>query len=116
MAIVEHSVIDAAGVVLTAGVETDLIGANGVDASGIDDFTIQIKNLNVSNAITAVTIYEKVGTGDWDAAGTQPTTIAASGQSIISITQHAHGFLRVTATSTAGASCDVHAHGVVKNY
>lgn len=117
MATYSLTVFDAAGTDLPASVETDLLGANGVDVSQVDSLVIDVENLNVSNVIDGLKIYEKApGGSKWNLVSVSLASVAASLGSTIKIDDHAHGRIRLTSTPTNHVSADVHARGLRKDF
>lgn len=99
----------AANVDLPAGVETELLGANGIDVSQSEEVIIQVDNLNVGQPIDVLSLYERApNAAKWmKMTKSVIAAIAASGSSIIKVRRHSHGQIRLTATPVAHVSASV---------
>jgi hypothetical protein len=104
---------NTASVTLTSNDAIDLLNVgetSGIDTAGADVISIAIKNLDVSNAIGTITVYEI--NGELSAAkGSNYGSLAAGVTIFIHLTAVDFERLRVVATSASGASAKVSARG-----
>jgi hypothetical protein len=107
---------DGLAIDLPSGVESELLGANGVDVGQADKLIIAVKEDGGAHAIDGLTLYEmSPGASSWDPVAVSPIPVAAGKESILVIEDHAHGRVRLTAKPTNHVSADVHARAVRKD-
>jgi hypothetical protein len=112
-----QTALDQLAVDLPAGIETDMLGTQGFDASQADVVVVDVENANGANQIDAWAIYElPPGATRWSKRTDITTSsIPANGAAVVRITNHAHGRIRATATPINHVSANAHARGVWKN-
>jgi hypothetical protein len=100
----QFHVLAGTPVALPNATETDVFGnaSDGIDPAGGDRCGIALKNLDVSHAIETVTVYRLLG--PLTVARTTYGPIGAGLSFFIPITDILEDRIRVTATSSSGAS------------